>query len=46
MPPTIRSEGSVFAASLAYDGGPAIEAVNDARLIGLAAAKSRAFEWS
>ena len=30
--------GSVISASLAYDGGPAIEAVRDARLIGLAAA--------
>jgi hypothetical protein len=30
--------GSVISSSLAYDGGPAIEAVRDARLIGLAAA--------
>jgi hypothetical protein len=30
--------GSVISASLAYDGGPTIEAVRDARLIGLAAA--------
>lgn len=30
--------GSVISASLAYDGGPAIQAVRDARLIGLAAA--------
>jgi hypothetical protein len=30
--------GSAISASLAYDGGPAIEAVKDARLIGLAAA--------
>jgi hypothetical protein len=30
--------GSAVSASLAYDGGPAIEAVKDARLIGLAAA--------
>jgi len=30
--------GSVISASLAYDGGPEIEAVKDARLIGLAAA--------
>ena len=30
--------GSVISASLAYEGGPAIEAVKDARLIGLAAA--------
>jgi hypothetical protein len=28
----------VISSSLAYDGGPAIEAVRDARLIGLAAA--------
>ena len=30
--------GSAISASLAYDGGPAIEGVRDARLIGLAAA--------
>jgi hypothetical protein len=30
--------GSVISASLAYDGGPTIEAVRDARLIGLVAA--------
>jgi hypothetical protein len=30
--------GEVLRASLAYDGGPAIESVRDARLIGLAAA--------
>ena len=30
--------GSAISASLAYDGGPAIETVRDARLIGLAAA--------
>lgn len=30
--------GSVISVSLAYDGGPAIEAVKDARVIGLAAA--------
>jgi hypothetical protein len=30
--------GSAISASLAYEGGPAIEAVRDARLIGLAAA--------
>ena len=30
--------GSSISASLAYDGGPAIEAVTDARLIGLASA--------
>ena len=30
--------GSALSASLAYDGGPAIETVRDARLIGLAAA--------
>ena len=36
-PPTTRSGGSAISASLAYDGGPAIETVRDARLIGLAA---------
>jgi hypothetical protein len=30
--------GNAISASIAYDGGPAIEAVRDARLIGLAAA--------
>jgi len=30
--------GSPVSASIAYDGGPAIDAVHDARLIGLAAA--------
>ena len=40
-PPTIRSVGSAISASLAFDGGPAIETVRDARLIGLAAPRCR-----
>ena len=37
--PTTRSAGSAVSASLAYEGGPAIEGVRDARLFGLAAAR-------